>query len=86
MIRTLNGKHLVGVFVRINMFSLRWHKLLWGDIRYYQKKWQVVPCTRSIQTKIVARDDNVDKNESGKLARVIRRGYVILIEVNSLTH
>ena len=45
----------------------------------------MVPFTRSIQTKIVARDDNVDKKESGKLARVIRRGYVILIEVNSLT-
>ena len=44
------------------------------------------PCPHFIQPQIVARDDNVDTKESGKLARVIRRGYVIVVEVNSLTH
>ena len=59
---------------------------MWGDIRYYQKQWQVEPWPRFIQPQIVAQDDNVDAKEFRKLARVIRRGYVIVIEVNSLTH
>ena len=58
---------------------------MWGDISYYQKQWQVEPWPRFIQPQRVAQDDNVDAKESGKLAKVIRRGYVIVVEVKDLT-
>ena len=34
----------------------------------------------------LARDDNVDAKESGRLSNVIRRGYVRVVEVKSLNH
>ena len=67
-------------------FFLRWPKLLWVDIRYYQKQWQVIPWPSFIRPQTVARDDNVDAKESGKLSKVIRRGYVRVVEVKSLNH
>ena len=46
----------------------------------------MVPLPRFIDPKRVAQDDNVDAKYSGKLSRVIRKGYVIVGEVNSMTH
>ena len=42
----------------------------------YQKQWQVGTWPCFIQSQRVARDDNVDAKEYGKLANVRRRGYV----------
>ena len=44
------------------------------------------PWPRFIQPQRVAQDDNVDTKESGTLAKFIRRGYVIVVEVKDLTH
>ena len=52
----------------------------------YQNQWQVGPWPCFIQPQRVARYDNVDAKEYGKLAKVIRRGHVIVVEVKSLTH
>ena len=44
------------------------------------------PWPRFIYPQILARYDNVDAKEYGKLSKVRRRGYVILVEVKSSTH
>ena len=51
-----------------------------------QKQWQVVPWPCFLRPQIVVRYDNVAVKEYGRLAKVRRRGYVRVGEVNSLTN
>ena len=46
----------------------------------------MVSWTHFIHPQRVKRYDNIDAKESGKLAKVRRRGYVIVGEVKILTH
>ena len=80
-----NVKHLVGVVRRIKIFFWRLPKELRGDIRYGQNQWQVRPWYHFIHPQRVAIYDKVAAKESGKLAKVGRRGYVSVLEVNILT-
>ena len=57
-----------------------------GGFREGHNQWQVGPCPRFIQPQRLAIDYTVAAKESGKLSKVVRRGYVRVGEVNSLTH
>ena len=56
-----------------------------GGIGEGQKQWQVGPWPRFLQPRIVVREYSLAAKESSKLAKVRRRGYFIMGDVNSLT-
>ena len=83
MLRTSNGKHLVGVVRRIGFFFCGFHKELRRDTRGSQKQWQVGPWPCFLQLQIVTREDNVASKESLKLTKIRKRGYVRVEGVKS---